>query len=71
MIDCLKEFATYNINHVHLDLQNTGMNDEALLKAARFLRKSWSLQCVHLSGNPGISAQLADKLRDMLGSVPV
>ena len=56
---------------MHLDLQNTGLNEAALLKTARFLRRAWSLQCVHLSGNPGISPELASKLREMLGSAPV
>lgn len=50
------------------DLNNTRLNDLALSKLARALRKSIALKSLHLSGNPGINDNLISKIEKMLSA---
>lgn len=51
----ITDFIKYNQNLYHLNLSNTGLNDDLIKKIGVALRKARALVCIHLTGNPGIS----------------
>mmetsp|Transcript_33978 Transcript_33978/g.41913 ORF Transcript_33978/g.41913 Transcript_33978/m.41913 type:complete len:144 (+) Transcript_33978:688-1119(+) len=63
VVNCLKTFIKYNLNLVTLNLENTGMNAQAIALVASLLRKSQAIRCLHLSANEGISAELTEWVR--------
>ena len=66
MLDCLKDFIKYNLHLVTLNLENTGMNQQAIAYVVGFLRKCQALRCLHLSANEGITVKLTDWIRDRI-----
>lgn len=67
-MDCLKNFIKYNVHLVTLNLENTGMNHQAVAFVASLLRKSQALRCIHLSANEGINKTLIDWIRKRIHS---
>jgi hypothetical protein len=57
-----------NIKLVLLDLSNCGLIDLAILKIAKSCKKALAVKSVHLSGNPGVTHEVIDKVREILGS---
>lgn len=55
IIKGITDFIKYNQNLYHLNLSNTGLNDDLIKKIGVALRKARALVCIHLTGNPGIS----------------
>jgi len=51
------KFMKYNKNLLHLDLSNTGLNEQMVRTIATALKRSRSIISLHLSGNPGITPE--------------
>lgn len=61
-IENLCQFVQKNKNLIHVDLSNTGLSEKQMWFFGRALRRSKSIRCLHLSGNPGITRRLKDYL---------
>ena len=51
----LGKMIKYNQKILHLDLSGTGLTKNIVYGLGGCLRKSRSLLCIHLSGNPGLT----------------
>lgn len=60
---CFKDFIKYNVYLVHLNLENTGLCEPAILLIVPFLRKSQALRCLHLSANECITPEIVEWTR--------
>jgi len=54
---------------IHLNLNNTGLNEDILNMLIPELKQSVSLMGVHLSNNPGISEEVISNFRNSLTSL--
>ena len=54
-----------NENLQHLDLTNTGLNEDAILQLCERAKKSKTLQSVHFCGNPGITPRIKNKVLEI------
>ena len=68
--DCLSKFIKYNPNLHHLDVQCCGLTKHILKEIAIALRKSRSLIGIHLSENPGLSAEIKEFIRERVHCKP-
>ena len=50
----LRSFIVRNKSLMHLNLTNTGLNFEMLKKIMQAIKRSRSLEAVHLCNNPGL-----------------
>lgn len=48
---------------IHLDLTATNLSEAAIRHILPAIRKSKSLQGIHLSGNPGVTDEVKDEAR--------
>ena len=66
IVNCLKSFIKYNLHLVTLNLENTGMNQQAIANIAALLRRSQAIRCLHLSANEGITPELVAWIRERI-----
>jgi hypothetical protein len=59
-------FIKKNPSLILFDLSNTRLGELALSKLGRASRKAISMQSLNLSGNPGITLTLLNKIKRML-----
>ena len=55
---------------IHLDLTATNLSEAAIRHILPAIRKSKSLQGIHLSGNPGVTEDIKNEARQILKTVP-
>jgi hypothetical protein len=58
----ITKFMKYNKNLLHLDLSNTGLNEQMVRTIATALKRSRSIVSLHLTGNPGVTAEAKEFL---------
>ena len=58
MLDCLIEIISKNSKLYHLNLTETGLTQDIILKLIKPIKNSTSLIGIHLSGNPGITSEV-------------
>lgn len=58
VIECLSKLLKYNTSLQHLNLANTGLDEEIIRHLAdEAMTKARSLLCLHLDDNPGITPE--------------
>ena len=60
LITNLAKFVKYNFKLLHCDLSHTGLSKQMMKELGPALRRSKSLLCLHLSGNPGVDTELKE-----------
>ena len=66
VVTCFKDFAKYNLQLTHLNLEKTGLIVPAIKYLAALLRKSQALRCLHLCGNEGVTPEVVSWIRDRI-----
>ena len=54
---------------IHLDLTATNLSEAAIIHILPAIRKSKSLQGIHLSGNPGVTETVKNEARTILKTI--
>lgn len=54
----LGEFIRHNKQLEHLDLSNTGLSEQVFIGLVPYLKRAKSILGLHLSHNPGVSAEV-------------
>jgi hypothetical protein len=62
MVINITDFIKYNKTLIHFDLSSTGLNEGMVMHIGTALRRAKSLVSMHLSGNPGVTAQMKEYL---------
>jgi hypothetical protein len=70
VVTCFQDFAKYNLELKHINLEHTGLIVPAIKYLASLLRKSQALQCLHLCGNEGITPEVVSWIRDRIHAKP-
>lgn len=55
VIDCISKFVRRNKNLIHVNLEATGLTYEMIKELLKAIKRSKSLQAIHLCGNPGVN----------------
>ena len=58
----ITKFMKHNKNLLHLDLSNTGLNEQMVRTIATALKRSRSIISLHLTGNPGVTPEAKEFL---------
>ena len=58
----ITKFMKHNKNLLHLDLSNTGLNEQMVRTIATALKRSRSIVSLHLTGNPGVTPEAKEFL---------
>ena len=66
----LRSFLRNNKKLIHLDLTATNLSENAILHILPAIKKTKSLQGIHLSGNPGVTEKVKEKARKLLKTNP-
>ena len=66
----LYNFIRGNKKLIHLDLTSTNLSENAILHILPAIKRSKSLQGVHLSGNPGVTENVRNAARNLLKTHP-
>ena len=66
----LDHFLRVNRKLVHIDLTATNLSETAMLQILPAIRKSKSIQAVHLSGNPGVTEHFKAEASTLLKTKP-
>jgi hypothetical protein len=66
LADSMCHFIKRNRYLTHLNLTATNINAVCLLKIGKALRRSCSLQSIHLCENPGINEETITQIRDVI-----
>ena len=66
----LHSFLRGNKKLIHLDLTATNLSEEAILYILPAIKRTKSLQGIHLSGNPGVTDDVKGMIRRMLKTHP-
>jgi len=68
VVDLLQLMLSSNSNLMHLDLSECGLSADMLLEISRSIKFSMSLIAVHLSGNPGLTQYVKNKIIQRLSA---
>jgi hypothetical protein len=68
VVDLIQHFLMSNTKLMHFDLTQCGLTSDMLLEITKAVKYTQSLVGIHLSGNPGLTPDVREKIVNRLAA---